>query len=271
MNPAELRTALADGKPVVGTMVFEFNTPGIGLIAAEAGAEFVLYDMEHTGWSIESIRAQMAWSRSAPITRLVRVPASQYDYVSRALDVGAQGVMAPMVESAEQARAIAAASCYPPDGRRGAAFGSAHDGYSPGAVLDKMRAANAERIMIAQVETATGVKNAREIAAVPGIDVLWVGQFDLTVSLGIPGQFDHPDFVAAVETVADAARNAGKACGAMALSVEDARTWMARGYTMIAYSGDLWIYQQALTESLKAFNVALKGDPTGWAIVDSNH
>ena len=252
MNPAALRNALLDGRPVIGSMVFEFNTPGIGLIAAEAGAEFVLYDMEHTGWSIESIRAQMAWSRSAPITRFVRVPATQYDYISRALDVGAQGVMVPMVESAEQARAIAAASCYPPDGRRGAAFGIAHDRYAPGPVLDKMRAANSDRIMIAQIETEAGVANASEIAEVPGIDILWVGQFDLTVSLGIPGQFDHPDFVAAVETVADAAGTADKACGAMALSVEDARVWIARGYTVIAYSGDLWIYQQALAHSLLA-------------------
>jgi 2-dehydro-3-deoxyglucarate aldolase/4-hydroxy-2-oxoheptanedioate aldolase len=257
MNPTALRKALAAGQLVVGTMVFEFNTPGIGLIAAEAGAEFVLYDMEHTGWSIESIRAQMAWSRSAPMTRLVRVPATQYDYISRALDVGAQGVMAPLVVSAAQAAAIVAASCYPPDGRRGAAFGIAHDGYAPGPVLDKMRAANSERIMIAQVETAAGVKNAHEIAAVSGIDILWVGQFDLTVSLGIPGQFDHPDFVAAVESVADAARSAGKACGAMALSVEDARVWASRGYSMIAYSGDLWIYQQALAGSLNALKGAL--------------
>jgi 2-dehydro-3-deoxyglucarate aldolase/4-hydroxy-2-oxoheptanedioate aldolase len=257
MSPSELKRALADGQVVVGTMVFEFNTPGIGLIAAEAGAEFVLYDMEHTGWSTDSIRAQMAWSRSAPITRIVRVPASQYDYISRALDVGAQGVMAPMVESLEQATAIAAASCYPPEGRRGAAFGIAHDGYAPGPVLDKMLAANAERIMIAQVETSAGVKNAREIAAVPGIDILWVGQFDLTVSLGIPGQFDHPEFLAAVATVADAANGAGKVCGAMALSVDDAKAWVSRGYTMIAYSGDLWIYQQALAGSLKALKDAL--------------
>jgi 2-keto-3-deoxy-L-rhamnonate aldolase RhmA len=257
VNPSELRQALAAGRAVIGTMVFEFNTPGIGLIAAEAGAQFVLYDMEHTGWSIESIRAQMAWSRAAPITRLARVPATQYDYISRALDVGAQGVMVPMVESADQAKVIAAASCYPPYGRRGAAFGIAHDGYAPGPVLDKMRAANSDRIMLAQIETATGVKNASEIAAVSGIDILWVGQFDLTVSLGIPGQFDHPDFVAAVATVADAARKAGKVCGAMALSVEDARVWTSRGYTVIAYWGDLWIYQQALAQSLGALKDTL--------------
>jgi 2-dehydro-3-deoxyglucarate aldolase/4-hydroxy-2-oxoheptanedioate aldolase len=257
MNPSELRRALADGEPVFGTMVFEFNTPGVGLIAAEAGASFVLFDMEHTGWSIESIRAQMAWSRSAPITRLVRVPATQYDYVSRALDVGAQGVMVPMVESAEQATAIAAASLYPPDGRRGAAFGIAHDGYAPGPVAEKMTRANAERIVLAQIETAAGVRNAAEIAQIPGIDVLWVGQFDLTVSLGIPGQFDHPDFVQALSTVAKAAKAAGKACGAMALSVDDATVWAKRGYDMLAYSGDLWIYQQALTEAMNRLRKAL--------------
>ena len=103
MRIGELRNSLVAGQTVFGTLVFEFNTPGISLIAAEAGASFVLFDMEHTGWSIESIRAQMAWSRAAAITRLVRVPATQYDYISRALDVGAQGVMIPMVESREQA------------------------------------------------------------------------------------------------------------------------------------------------------------------------
>jgi 2-keto-3-deoxy-L-rhamnonate aldolase RhmA len=257
MNPVELRGALAKGEPVVGTMAFEFNTPGVGLIAAGAGASFVLFDMEHTGWSLESIRAQMAWSRSAPITRLVRVPATQYDYISRALDVGAQGVMVPMVESVAQAKAIAAASLYPPGGRRGAAFGIAHDGYAPGPVAAKMAQANAERIILAQIETVAGVRNSTEIAAVPGIDVLWVGQFDLTVSLGIPGQFDHPDFTDAVATVARAASIAGKACGAMALSVEDAKIWVDRGFRMLAYSGDLWIYQQALTEAMNALRKAL--------------
>jgi len=263
MNPADLKQALADGQPVFGTMVFEFNTPGVGLIAAEAGASYVLFDMEHTGWSIESIRAQMAWSRSAPITRVVRVPGTQYDYISRALDIGAQAVMVPMVESVEQAQLIAASSLYPPAGRRGAAFGIAHDGYAPGPVPAKMAKANEDRIILAQIETAAGVHNAAGIAAVSGIDVLWVGQFDLTVSLGIPGQFDHSAFIEAVTTVADAARSAGKACGAMALSVEDARVWADRGYQMIAYSGDLWIYQRALSNAISDLREALKGVPGG--------
>jgi len=246
MGPLEIRQRLATGQSVVGTMVFEFNTPGISAIASQAGAEFMLFDMEHSGWSIESIRNQMAWSKSSPVTRIVRVPGSRYDYLSRALDVGAQGVMVPMVETVDQARAVAAAMTYPPAGRRGAAFALAHDDYVVGPIAEKMAAANTMRICIAQIETAAGVEVVEQIAAVPGIDVLWVGQFDLTLSMGIPGEFERPEFVTALERVVAAAEANGKWCGAMAQSVEDARQWIARGFRMIAYSGDLWIYGTAL-------------------------
>jgi len=260
MKVAELKRSLGAGSTVLGTLMFEFNTPGISLIAAEAGAAFVLFDMEHTGWSIESIRAQMAWSKAAAVTRLVRVPATQYDYISRALDVGAEGVMVPMVESREQAERIAAATLYPPHGRRGAAFGIAHDDYAAGPVDVKMANANAGRLILAQIETEAGVRNAAEIAEVPGIDVLWVGQFDLTASLGISGQFEHPRFRDAVTAVASAARQSGKVCGAMALSPEDASVWASRGYQMIAYSGDLWIYQNSLQSALGEIRKRLSGE-----------
>jgi len=246
MGPVELRAQLAAGHTVFGTMAFEFNTSGLSALASEAGAAFVLYDMEHTGWSVESMRNQMAWSMGSEITRLVRVPSSRYEDIARVLDIGAQGVMVPMVETVDQARQITASMLYPPVGKRGAAFGIAHDHYMAGSVAEKMAAADANRLCIAQIETGPGVDQVQDIAAVPGIDVLWVGQFDLTLSLGIPAQFDNPVFLDALDRVVTAARTHGKIAGAMALSVEDARLWMARGFTMIAYSGDLWIYQQAL-------------------------
>jgi 2-keto-3-deoxy-L-rhamnonate aldolase RhmA len=250
MGPAEIRHRLTDGETVFGTMAFEFNTSGLSAIAAEAGASFVLYDMEHTGWSIESIRAQMGWSKASDITRLVRVPSSRYEDIARALDVGAQGIMVPMVESADQASQIAASMTYPPHGRRGAAFGIMHDHYSGGGPADKMSYANETRLCIAQIETVAGVDAVDEIAAVPGVDVLWVGQYDLTLSMGIPAEWDNPRFPKALERVATAAKANGKIAGAMALSVEDARLWISRGFTMIAYWGDLWIYGQALKSAL---------------------
>jgi len=250
MGPVELREQLAAGHNVFGTMAFEFNTSCLTALAAAAGADFILYDMEHTGWSVESMRNQMAWSMGSDITRLVRVPSSRYEDIARVLDIGAQGVMVPMVESADQAQHIAASMLYPPDGKRGAAFGIAHDHYTAGSVADKMAAANVSRLCIAQIETSAGVDQVEAIAVVPGIDVLWVGQFDLTLSLGIPAQFDNPTFLAALDRVVAAARTHCKVAGAMALSVDDARRWMACGFTMIAYSGDLWIYQQALKSAL---------------------
>src|SRR5918997_5634152 len=127
MRENRVKRALQAGERSLGTMVFEFSTTGIGRLAAEAGAEFVIFDMEHTGWSIETIRMLMATTRAAETVPLVRVPAIQYHLLSRPLDVGAMGLMMPMVEREEQARLIVRSAKYPPEGARGAAFTLAHD------------------------------------------------------------------------------------------------------------------------------------------------
>jgi 2-keto-3-deoxy-L-rhamnonate aldolase RhmA len=243
---------LAAGGVSVGTMVFEFNTTGIGRIIGATGADFVVYDMEHTGWSTETIRMLMATTRAADVVPLVRVPATQYHLLSRPLDVGAMGLMVPMVEDEDQARLIVHSAKYPPRGRRGCAFGVAHDDYTGGDVFAKMQSANAEVLIIAQIETARGVENVDAIAAVEGIDCVWIGHFDLTASLGIPAQFDHPDFQRAVDRVVEAGHRRGKAVGIMASGVANAQDWLARGFRAVAYWGDLWIYQQALAQGIAA-------------------
>src|SRR5438552_15429636 len=124
---------------------------------------------------------------------LVRVPATEYHLLAGALDVGPMVLMVPMVESAEQARRIVASTKYPPVGRRGVGI-LYRDDWVEGSVAMTMERVNRELLLIAQVETAAGVENADEIAAVEGIDVLWIGHFDLTASLGIPGQFEHADY-----------------------------------------------------------------------------
>src|SRR3954451_9908998 len=133
---------LAEGGISIGTMMFEFNSTGIGRIAALAGAEFAIFDMEHSGWSIETIRTLIATSRAADLVPMVRVPATQYHLLSRPLDVGAMGLMVPMVETAEQARTIVQSAKYPPRGARGAGFSLAHDDYAGGDVATKMESAN---------------------------------------------------------------------------------------------------------------------------------
>jgi len=250
MRSNPVKRALAGGGVSLGTMMFEFSTSGIARIAAEAGAEFAIFDMEHTGWSVETIRALTATAGGANLVPLVRIPAVKYPFIARVLDVGAMGLMAPMVSSAEQAQYLARSAKYPPDGRRGAAFGVAHDDYAGGDIVAKMRAANDEVLLIAQIETVAGVENVDAIAAVEGIDVLWIGHFDLTNDMGIPGQFTHPDYLAAVDRVLAACRAHGKAAGILTDAVAPGRALLEQGFRILAYGGDLWLYQQALREGI---------------------
>jgi 2-keto-3-deoxy-L-rhamnonate aldolase RhmA len=252
MRTNRVKTALRQGAVSLGTMMFEFSSTGIARLAAEAGAEFAIFDMEHTGWSLETIRMLVATTRSTDMTPMVRVPATEYHFMARALDVGALGLMVPMVETVEQARKIVESTKYPPTGRRGAAFTVAHDDYTGGDILPKMRSANEELLLIAQIETARGLENVEEIAAVEGIDVLWIGHFDLSNFLGIPGQFDHPQFHRAVERVIAAAGRHNKAAGFLVSSPAEARLRLDQGFRCLAYGGDLWLYQQALSQGIRA-------------------
>lgn len=256
MRANGVKQRLTQGGVSIGSMVFEFSTTGIGRIAAEAGAEFLVFDMEHTGWSIETIRSLIATTRAAGTIPMVRVPATEDHLLSRPLDAGAMGLMVPMVEDEEQARRIVQSAKYPPMGTRGCAFGIAHDDYTDGDVLAKMTSANEEGMLIAQIETATGVENCEAIAAAEGIDCLWVGHFDLTASMGIAARFDHPDFLAAVDRVVAACNANGKVAGIMAGNVEVGQQWLSRGFRAIAYSGDLWVYQKALARGIASLREA---------------
>jgi 2-keto-3-deoxy-L-rhamnonate aldolase RhmA len=119
MPAKNLRQRVMAGDQVLGAMVFEFYSPGVSQILKLAGCEFVLYDMEHTGLGLETLKFQVAACRGLGVAPMVRVPRGEYHFLARALDVGAQGVMVPMVESEAQARAIVEATRYPPTGRRG--------------------------------------------------------------------------------------------------------------------------------------------------------
>jgi 2-dehydro-3-deoxyglucarate aldolase/4-hydroxy-2-oxoheptanedioate aldolase len=244
---------LAAGKPALGSMVFEFFTPGIARICANAGAEFVMYCMEHTGAGFETLKPQFALCRAIGVTPLVRVPATEYHFVARALDVGALGVMVPLVDTAEQAARIVSFTRYPPQGRRGAAFGFAHDDYQGGDVVEKMQAIHQRTLVICMIETRAGLDNVEAIAAVDGVDVIWLGHFDLTNFLGIPGQFSHPQYRDAVKRIAAAAKKHGKSAGYMAASAELGREYLGHGYRMIATGTDQGLLQQAMSQLVTAW------------------
>jgi 2-keto-3-deoxy-L-rhamnonate aldolase RhmA len=251
MRSNPVKQTLAAGGTSCGTMAFEFFTPGLPQIVRAAGADFVLFDMEHSGLGFETLKTQVGLCRGIGLTPLVRVPATQYHFIARALDVGAMGVMVPMVETREQAQLIVSCTRYPPRGIRGAAFGVVpHDDYSDLPVVDKMRLADERTLVICLVETVTGHDNVDAIAAVPGVDVCWLGHFDTTSFMGIPAQWEHPRYTEAVRALVAACDRHGKAAGFLATDDDWARRYRDLGFRMLAYGVDTLLLQQALARGL---------------------
>ena len=243
-NP--VREKLKRGEVAVGTMSFEFFTPNVPRILAHTGAEFVIYDMEHAGTSIETLRMLAAASRGPSPLPFARVPATEYHFMARALDAGMLGLMIPLVETPEQARKIADSTKYPPVGHRGAGLGMAQDDFEGGDAAPKIRALDERTLLIAQIESPTGVENLEGIASTDGIDVLWVGHWDLSIQMGIPGKFDDPRFQDAIKRVAEVANRHGKSAGVNVDSLQTAEAWMDKGYRAIAYSADFRLVMQGL-------------------------
>ena len=250
VRPSAIRQKVLNGETVAGAMVFEFFAPGMPQVLKSAGCEFALFDMEHAGLGFETLKMLAAGCRGVGIEPLVRVPRSEYHFVARALDVGVHGVMVPMVESAAEARRIAEATHYPPLGRRGAALGVAQDDYSGGDVRAKLASLNARTLVIAQIESERGMAELEGIASTPGIDVLWLGHFDLTNFLGIPGEFEAPRYLDAVKAIVAAARRHRKGLGFMAADAEWARRYRDFGFNMIAAGLDSSLLQAAIRAAL---------------------
>jgi len=178
------------------------------------------------------------------------VPTNQYHYISRALDLGIMGIMAPMVGSAEEAKYIVSCTRYPPVGRRGAAFGFAADDYIGGSVADKIKIANERTLVMCLIETAEGIENVEKIAAVPGVDVLWLGHFDLTNFLGIPAQFNHPKYVAAIKKMVAAAKKHGKILACMTADEKWSREYWEKGFRLFSVGIDSMLLQGALRQGI---------------------
>jgi 2-dehydro-3-deoxyglucarate aldolase/4-hydroxy-2-oxoheptanedioate aldolase len=147
---------------------------------------------------------------------------------------------------------------YPPQGGRGIGVQLAHDRYRAGDAAAKIKAANRRSCVILQIESADGVANVDAIAATPGVDALWIGHFDLSASLGIPGQFDHADFQSAITRTAKACKKHGRSLGMIAGSPDHGLALIRQGFNLISYSGDVWLLRDALGAGITAMRDGLK-------------
>jgi 2-keto-3-deoxy-L-rhamnonate aldolase RhmA len=250
MADVGLKAMAATRSPKFGHFIVEFATPGIGYILKSAGCDFVLFDLEHSGFGFETVKSALRYFEAAQLPAIVRAPSREYHHIARAMDMGAEGLMLPMVSNPDEVRHIIDSMKYHPIGKRGVALQVAHDRYRPGPVDEKFLAANRRTTLFCQIETEQGVENADAMAAIDGVDCLWVGHFDLSVSLGIPGQFDHPKFKAAIEKTAAATKKHNKALGRLVPTVEQGIEINAQGFDFVCYSGDAWVLHAALADAI---------------------
>jgi len=235
----------------VGHLILEFVTPGIGHICRNAGCDFVFLDMEHSAFGFETVKTALRYFEAAGVPTIVRAPSKEPHHIARTLDAGAEGIILPMVNDAEEARHLIDCMKYAPAGNRGVALGIAHDNYrTPADVMGGLTAANERTTFIPLIETAAGVENVEAIAALDGVDSVWIGHFDLSCSLGIPGEFDHPKFVDAVEAVKAAGRKTGKSLGRAVPNAEQGIARYQDGFDFICYAGDVWVLGAALRQGI---------------------
>ena len=243
-----LRNRVTSLDKLRGAMIFEFFSPGIPIILKNAGCEFIIFDMEHGGLSLEQFKVLATISNSNQISPLIRIPEVSYNYVARALDLGASGIMAPMVNTAEEAMKVVKSSKYPPEGIRGAGFGFAHDNYNNQNPLKYIKKANDELINIIQIETKYGLENVESIAAIDVVDCLWVGHFDLTNFLGIPGDFTSSIYLDAIKRVVDAGKINKKSLGIMVNNNDELEMYSELGFNMIAVGTEMNILSRSISQ-----------------------
>ena len=246
----DLKKKVTSLAQIRGGMIFEFFNPGIPIILKNAGCEFIIFDMEHGGLSLEQFKTLSVISNANKISPFIRIPEVNYNYVARALDLGASGVMVPMVNTADDAIKIVQSSKYPPQGKRGAGFGFAHDNYINQNPLSYIKKANDSLINIIQIETKTALENVKEIASIKGVDCLWVGHFDLTNFLGIPGDFSSNIYLNAIDEIVLAANTYKKSLGIMVNNKQELETYSKLGFNMIAVGTEMNILTRSISQIL---------------------
>ena len=234
---------------LLGTIV-TLSSPEVTEILSTSGLDWLFIDGEHAPIDFLAAQTMLATSR---VPCLMRVPEATEAMLKRALDIGAAGVIVPMVNSAQQAKAIVSFCKYPPRGVRGVGRVRAQ-GYGFD-FARYMASANDETVVVVQCEHIAAVEAIESIISVDGVDAVLVGPYDLSGSMGLLGQVEHPDVLAAIKRVAEACTRAGRALGIYTNTADRMRPFIAQGYNLVIVSADV----ASLGEAARATVSALRG------------
>ncbi|MFC2108046.1 HpcH/HpaI aldolase/citrate lyase family protein [Candidatus Bipolaricaulota bacterium] len=234
-----LKEALAENQVIIGTFLLELSSPSIPRILANAGFDFVVIDMEHGLFTMESAATLIAFARTSGISPLVRVAEITRTNVLRVLEAGACGIVAPMIDNSKDVDELYRLAKYPPAGQRGTCLGTAHTDYRIPDPTSYLQEANKAVLLVGQIETKEALANLDEILSSGKLDIVFVGPLDLSVSLGVPGNLNTPEFDAATQAILDCCDEHNAVVGAFAADPDTARRWIERGVRMIACSAEL--------------------------------
>jgi len=250
-----LKRTLAAGQPALGTWCVLPSAAAANVIAA-AGFDFIIVDMEHGPASFETAEDMVRAAETEECTPLVRVPTNQDAIILRALETGAHGIVVPQIVHAADAQQAIASIKYYPEGRRGLSPFTRSAGYGLQSTPETVRRENAETMSVLLVEGVEGIGNLDAIMAVPGIDVIYLGTYDLSQSAGHPGEPDHPAVRGYVEQCVGRIRARGIVPGILAQSDRDLAAWIGLGIRFIAYQADCALLARAAAAVRQAFDRA---------------
>ena len=217
------------------------SDPAMVEIAGFAGFDFVILDMEHGPVSLQQMQNMIRAAEVSGVTAVIRTRDRIPESISQALDIGAQAVQIPQVTTAEEALTVVQSAKYFPLGNRGVCRFVRAAGYSSVDRKEYFAKANTTQVII-QIEGIIGIKNFDSILEVPGVDILFIGPYDLSQSMGLPGEIDHPDVVAVMKEFVRKANKANKYIGIFTDTLANARLWKDAGVHYLSYSVDVGLY-----------------------------
>jgi 2-dehydro-3-deoxyglucarate aldolase/4-hydroxy-2-oxoheptanedioate aldolase len=247
---SDFKDKLKNNGLVIGTMISEIRNPNLAWMLVQSGFDFFIIDNEHGAYSPETISNMIAAARGAGIAVIVRIPEIRREAIMKPLDSGAAGLLVPMVNTADQAEEIMTFAKYPPMGNRGVALSRGHSAYGRPNAADYLDRANQTTFIAVQAESPQAIENLDAIASTPGVDCIFVGPADLSVSMGIPGQFTHPREVEAIAKVIDICRQHDVIPGIHMSNVATLKEWIEKGMRFVSFSSDVDLLARAGKESL---------------------
>lgn len=239
MQENRVKQALRRGEMQLGTGYWQFRSPEIARLLAAAGFNWAFLDTEHGGFDLETLQDICRVANLAGLCPIVRVGDLQYSLVARALDCGAQGIIFPRVEQPELLARAVSWTKFPPGGIRGYGLALHQLDYEARAFPEVIAHLNANLMVVLQIETVRALEARDELLSVPGVDTVMVGPADLSISLGVPGQFEHPRLVEAIEQIRDSCLAHGVIPGIHTRNPKLAEFWRDRGMLFLGCGNEV--------------------------------